>query len=95
MAIGSALVLLAVCWFMVLFVILPIRLTTQGEQGEIVPGTPEGAPYQVNLKRKLLLTTIWALVVWAVICAVIISGVINLSEIEFFNRLGGPAPGGN
>ncbi len=35
MGITSALVLFAVIWFMVLFITLPLRLTTQGDVGEI------------------------------------------------------------
>ncbi len=92
MDIASGIVLFAVVWFMVLFVVLPLRLTTQGDRGEVVPGTPPGAPHGVNLKRKLAITTLVAALVWGVIAAVIISGVIDLSEIEFFNRLSGSAP---
>ncbi len=40
MAITSAMVLFAVIWFATLFLILPIRLKTQAEAGDIVPGTP-------------------------------------------------------
>ena len=50
MGIMSALVLFAVIWFMVLFVTLPIRLKTQGDVGEIVPGTQAGAPVDPQLK---------------------------------------------
>ena len=83
MAIGSAIVLLAVVWFMVLFVVLPLRLTTQSESGDVVPGTPPSAPQNLNLKRKIWLTTIWALAVWALICAVIISGLITVRDFDF------------
>ncbi|MAY31868.1 MAG: hypothetical protein CMM86_04625, partial [Rhodovulum sp.] len=38
MTITAAIVLFAVIWFMVLFVTLPVRLRTQGDVGEIVPG---------------------------------------------------------
>ena len=92
MDVASGLVLFAVVWFMVLFVVLPLRLTTQGEAGKVVPGTPPGAPHGVNLKRKLAITTLVAVLVWGLITAVIISGVIDLSEIQFFNRPSGPAP---
>ena len=44
MSIVSAIVLYAVLWFLTLFVVLPIRLETQGDRGEIVPGTHAGAP---------------------------------------------------
>jgi len=40
----SGFVLFAVFWFMVLFVVLPLRLQTQGENKNVVPGTPSSAP---------------------------------------------------
>ena len=93
MAIGSALVLLAVVWFMVLFVVLPLNLTTQGDVGEVVPGTMPGSPHNLNMKRKIKLTTIWARVIWAVICAVIISGAITVRDLDVMNRMGDPPAG--
>ena len=39
MSITSAFVLFAVIWFMVFLIVIPIRLQTQGEVGQIVPGT--------------------------------------------------------
>jgi len=35
MGITSAIVLFAVVWFMVFFVVLPLRMVSQGEDGEI------------------------------------------------------------
>ena len=37
MTVVSALVLLAVIWFLVFFIVLPIRLETQGDRGEVEP----------------------------------------------------------
>ncbi len=42
MGITSALVLFAVIWFLVLFIVLPIRLKTQGDLGEIAPAWVPG-----------------------------------------------------
>ena len=87
MAITSALVLLAVTWFMVLFVVLPLSLTTQGDVGKVVPGTHASSPEGLNLRRKFLVTTLAAFVIWAVSCAIIISGVITVRDIDWFNRM--------
>ena len=54
MSITSAIVLFAIVWFMVFFIALPIRLKTQGDVGEIVPGTQAGAPAEHQLKKKSL-----------------------------------------
>ena len=87
MSIVSALVLYAVIWFLVLFIALPIRLETQGDRGEIVPGTHAGAPANLNMRRKAKVVTLIAAVVWAIVAGVILSGVITLESIDWFDRL--------
>ncbi len=89
MSIVSAIVLLAVVWFMTLFVVLPIRLETQGDVGERVEGTHAGSPASsFSMKRKIVLTTLIAVPLWAVIAAVILWGGISVRDIDFFNRMG-------
>ncbi len=90
MAITSAIVMFAVIWFMVLFIVLPLNLITQGEAGEVVPGTHSSSPANLNVKRKIWLTTIWAVVVWAVFAGVIISGVITVRDLDWFKRMSTP-----
>lgn len=87
----SALVLFAVIWFLVLFVVLPLRLETQGDRGEIVPGTQAGAPANLNMWRKARLTTIIAAVIWAIVAAIIWSEVITVRDLDFFNRMRPPS----
>ena len=45
MSITSAIVLYVVLWFLTFLIVIPIRLKTQGDVGEIVPGTMAGAPH--------------------------------------------------
>ncbi len=90
MAITSALVLLAVIWFMVLFVVLPLRLTTQGDLGRVLRGTHASSPENLNLRRKVVVTSIVALILWVAACAVIVSGVITVHDIDWFNRMDRP-----
>ena len=49
MSITSALVLFVVIWFLTFLVVIPIRLKTQGDVGEIVPGTMAGSPHVVDV----------------------------------------------
>jgi predicted secreted protein len=89
MNITSALVLFAVIWFMVLFIVLPLRLRTQGESGDIVPGTPSSAPENPDLRRKAKIVTLVSAVLWLVIAGVIVSGVVRVEDFDIFNRMGG------
>ena len=91
MGITSALVLYAVCWFMVFFIVLPLRIVTQGDEGEIVPGTHASAPADAQIKRKAKITTFWALGIWCILAFIIWSGVITVRDIDWFNRMSPPS----
>ena len=89
MGVVSGLVLFAVVWFMVLFVVLPIRLETQGDVGERVEGTHAGSPASgFSMKKKFRLTTLWAVPIWAIIAGVIVFGDISVRDIDMFGRMG-------
>ena len=88
MSITSALVLYAVIWFMTFLIAIPIRLQTQGDVGEIVPGTHASSPEVHNLRKKAWITTGVAVVLWIIIAGIILSGWITLRDFDWFNRLG-------
>ena len=87
MSITSALVLFAVIWFMTFLIVIPIRLQTQGDLGDIVPGTQAGAPEHHYLKKKAWVTTGITVVLWAIISAIILSGWITVRDLDFHNRM--------
>ena len=87
MNLTGGIVLFAVIWFMVFFVVLPLRLQSQDEAGQIVPGTHASAPQDPRLRRKALITTGIATALWAVIAAVILSGVITIQDLDWFGRI--------
>lgn len=87
MTITAALVLFAVIWFLTLLVVLPIRIKTQGDLGDIVPGTHAGAPEVHHMKKKLWITTGISVVLWAIIAGIIISGVISVRDFDWLNQL--------
>ncbi len=91
MGVTSALVLFAVIWFMTFLIVLPFRVQTQGDRGDVVPGTHVGAPEVHNLRKKALLTTAISFVLWVIIAGIILSGVITLRDLDWFNRMGPPA----
>ncbi len=87
MTITGALVLFSVTWFMVFLCILPTRQVTQDEAGEVTPGTVRSAPVDPQLGRKARLTTVITLILWAAMCAVILSGVISIRDTDYFHLL--------
>ncbi len=87
MTITAAVVLFAVIWFMTLLVVLPIRIKTQGDLGDIVPGTHAGAPEVHHMKRKMWITTGISVVLWAIIAGIILSGVISVRDFDWLNQL--------
>ncbi|MGR3621535.1 DUF1467 family protein [Pseudophaeobacter sp.] len=90
MGITSGLVLYAVIWFMTFLVVIPIRIETQGDRGEIEPGTHAGAPETHYLRQKAVITTVLAALLWALIAAIILSGVITVNDFDWFDRLPDP-----
>ncbi len=84
MSITSAIVLFAVTWFLVMFLVLPIRLRTQGDEGEIVEGTHAGAPANFRLKRTMLIVTAITVVLWSLEMWVILSGMITVRSFDWY-----------
>lgn len=87
MSITSAIVLFVVIWFLTFLVVIPFRLKTQGDVGEIVPGTMAGSPHEHNLRKKALVTTAIAVVLWAIIATIIFSGWITVRDLDWFERM--------
>ncbi|MFA3918955.1 DUF1467 family protein [Ruegeria hyattellae] len=87
MGITSGIVLYAVIWFMTFLVVLPIRIKTQGDLGDIVPGTHAGAPEHHHLKKKAWITTGVAAILWVIIAGTILSGVISVSDFDWTENL--------
>jgi predicted secreted protein len=81
MSVSMAIAVYVVIWWTVLFAILPIGVRTQGEDGAIVPGTPESAPTRPRLIRVVLLTTIVSGVVFAALWAAVRYGVLDLEGL--------------
>lgn len=90
MSITAAIVLYAVIWFMTMFLTLPVRLRTQGDEGKIVPGTHAGAPVNFSVKRTMLIVTGIAAVLWAIIAGIILSGVITIEHMDWFGWYDAP-----
>ena len=87
MNLTGAIVLYFVLWFVVMFVLLPIGQRSQADMGEVVPGTPPGAPHAPPLIRKALIATVISAVIWAIAAAVILSGAITFDDVLSWDGL--------
>lgn len=86
MKIVFALAIYFVCWWIVLFAILPFGVTTQQESGDVSPGTAESAPVAPKLLPKFIATTVIATIVFAIIYWLVEGGVVTLDDIPFLPR---------
>lgn len=83
----SAFVVWLIIWWLCLFIILPIGIRGQAEEGDIVKGSEPGAPHTLDIKRKFIQTTIIASGLWLLVCFLILSGVISWDMLgKFFDR---------
>lgn len=67
MTIVGGLALYFVIWWTVLFAVLPFGVRSQAEAGEVTEGTEPGAPVLPGLRRKALITSLIAAVVFAIV----------------------------
>ncbi len=83
MPITSAIVLYCVIWAILFYMVNPLWQTSQSEDGEIVPGTPGSAPVDAMLRKKAIITTVIATVLFGLVYATIEFGWITLDDISF------------
>jgi predicted secreted protein len=87
MSVTGGIVLFVVVWFLMMFIILPIRARSQADAGEVVPGTHAGAPADFRLKRTMLIVTLWAVLVWGILAAI-----ISIEDLDWLGVLGERVP---
>lgn len=73
-----ALAVYFVIWWITLFAVLPFGLRTQDEEGDIVPGTPESAPFRPRLLRTFLINSIVAAIVFVLVWVIITYRLIDV-----------------
>ncbi len=87
MSISLAIATYFIIWWTTLFAVLPFGLKTQGEAGEVVPGTPEGAPVKPHILRLFAINTVVSLVTFALVWALVRYDVIPIARL-----IGPPLP---
>ena len=79
----GAVVLFAVFFFVVLFVLLPQGLQTQEEDGDVVEGTPPSAPAQINMPRKFMWSAIISAALVGLLAAVMHFELVAMKDLSF------------
>lgn len=74
MTLWMGLIVYSLCWWMIWFMLLPIGIRTQAEEGKVVPGTPKSAPVKPMLWKKAGATTVIAALVTGLIYYLIVTG---------------------
>lgn len=77
----TAVALYLVCWWVVLFAILPLGMN-QGPQERQMDGGDWGAPINPNLKKKFITTTWISAIVWVVIVVIIVTEIMPLPQLS-------------
>ena len=78
MPVFTAVAIFFVIWWVALFAVLPWGVRGQHETGEIAPGTDPGAPVVPHIGRKLIWTTVVAVVIYGVFYALYVSRLVTL-----------------
>ena len=86
MNLTGGIVLYAVLWFVVLFVLLPLGQRSQADMGEVTPGTPPGAPHAPALGRKMAWATAISAAIWGAAAWVILSGAVTYDDVVTWDR---------
>lgn len=72
-----------ICWWMALFMVLPFGVKTQAEEGDIVPGSVESAPHKAQILKKMMITSIVALFLFAMVFVTVTYDLINYEHLPF------------
>jgi predicted secreted protein len=84
----SALAIYFIIWWLVLFLVLPFGIRNAHEAGEAVEeGHEPGAPVNLRLVRKVVITTILASLIFAAFYLAQTRGFLSLDSLPFYNSL--------
>ena len=81
MGIAGSLMVIVIVWWLVFFMLLPIGVRSQIDEGAVVPGTEPSAPTAPNLIRKAIYAFLAALAIWGAMFVTIEFKLISLDDI--------------
>jgi predicted secreted protein len=77
----TALAIYFVLWWVVLFAVLPWGVRSQGEAGDVTPGSDPGAPAVPALGAKLVWTTIVSAALFGLMYAAYVTRLVTLEDL--------------
>jgi predicted secreted protein len=81
MGIAGSLVTIVLLWWLAFFVLLPIGIRSQIEEGEVEPGTVAAGPPRPRRLKKALGALAISIVLWLTIFAIIEFRVITFNDL--------------
>jgi predicted secreted protein len=78
MGLITSLLIFIIVWWVVFFMVLPIGIRTQSDDGIVEDGTDPGAPTNLNMVNKILITSGITIVLWLIIFVLVSTGVLSI-----------------
>ncbi|WP_136657029.1 DUF1467 family protein [Nitratireductor sp. XY-223] len=91
MSLLTALAVYFIIWWITLFAILPIGVRTQAEEQDVTLGTTESAPVKLQMRKKVLLTSLVSALIFGVYFVLTVAFGLSVDSIprivpDFSNR---------
>ncbi len=83
MAIGTAIAIYFVVWWIVLFAVLPFGMRAQADDNSVVPGTPASAPTRSHFGKAAFRTTIVSGILFGIFYMVFVKLDYSFNDIPF------------
>lgn len=83
MSIPSLIAIFFVVWWLMFVALANIGLKSQAEEGEVVAGTPAGAPHKTRIGRHVLRTTIVTAIIVAFLYWLVVYSGLTLADYPF------------
>lgn len=81
MGIAGSLMVISIAWWLAFFMMLPVGVRSQLEDGSVVPGSEPSAPIAPRLWRKAVWALVIALLIWGALFSFIEFRLISLDDI--------------
>lgn len=83
MSIPTLIAIFFVIWWIMFVALANMGLKSQADEGEVVAGTPAGAPAQTRIGRHVLRTTILTTIIVGIIYWVVVHSGLTLADYPF------------